>query len=120
MGSEYDVFLFGRHSIGPWLNEEIKVFLDKVARTRDDFRGILSCFLVVDILVSPFCARLISSMSLSIQVHPRLFPRAVDAEHDEIRLFVPIKNPVLLLTAGALCAKYTSTARSVFFFGAPI
>ncbi len=31
---------FGPHSIGPWHNEEIKVLLDKAARTRDDFRVI--------------------------------------------------------------------------------
>jgi energy-coupling factor transporter ATP-binding protein EcfA2 len=31
---------FGPHSTGPWHNEEIKVLLDKAARTRDDFRVI--------------------------------------------------------------------------------
>jgi hypothetical protein len=31
---------FGPHSTGPWHNEEIKLLLDKAARTRDDFRVI--------------------------------------------------------------------------------
>src|SRR5580700_5771883 len=30
--------IFFGHSTGPWHNEEIKVLLDKAARTRDDFR----------------------------------------------------------------------------------
>jgi TIR domain len=31
---------FGPHNTGPWHNEEIKLLLDKAARTRDDFRVI--------------------------------------------------------------------------------